>query len=110
MDAMLLFLSLSLMGSDLGQTAQFTSHGHKEANPLVRSLVEPAGGAGEVCLAIGGAIVLITAENLGKAYPILPLIAKTAYISGHGWAVRHNYNADYKDYIVVGPVVLSFEF
>jgi len=98
------------MASDLGQTAHFTSHGHKEANPLVRSLVEPAGGAGEVCLAIGGAIVLITAENLGKAYPIIPLIAKSAYIGGHGWATHHNYKLGNKDYIVVGPVVFVVRF
>jgi hypothetical protein len=110
LSAMAFLLSLSLMASDLGQTAHFTARGYKEANPLVKDLVEPRSGAGEVCLAIGGAMILITAENLARAYPALPWIAKSLYIVGHGTAVRHNYNADHKDYVVVGPVVFVVRF
>jgi len=95
------------MCSDLNQTGQFTSLGHKEANPLVAGIVEHKTSYGEAGLALLGLSTLIISDRIDSR---LGAITQGLYVVGHGWAVKHNYDRDWRDNIVVGPIILTLKW
>ena len=104
MNEFLMAMALSLMVSDLNQTAQFTSKGGKELNPIARPFVEAKSSDGEVGLVMIGTGALIVSQRYNsKSLSILMII-------GHGWGVIHNASLGWKDGIVVMPLIYTLRW
>ena len=102
MNGIILTLALSLMISDLNQTAHFTAKGYQELNPLARPFVQSKSSVGEVGLGMIGASALLISHKYDSK--IIPLLM----IAGHGWAVAHNASLGWKDGIVIMPIVYTW--
>jgi len=98
---------LSLMLSDLNQTAHFTGRGMQEGNPIARPFVESESPIGEIGLGGLGLIGLMTLEKQKKLNPksTLPYILQGLWAGGHGLAVLHNERKGQKGMNIIFPTL-----
>ena len=98
---------LSLMLSDLNQTAHFTGRGIQELNPIAKPIVQSESPMGEIGLGGLGLIGLMTLEKQKKLNPksTLPYILQGLWTGGHGLAVLHNERKGQKDMNIVFPTL-----
>lgn len=96
---------LSLMLSDLNQTADFTNRGFREANPIVKPFVQSRDSVGETTLGGLGLVSLMALEKQKKLNPksTLPYILESIWAGGHGLAALHNERKGYKGMNVIFP-------
>jgi hypothetical protein len=94
--------AMTLAGTDLVQTAEFTRNGDLEINPLVRSIVEGDSNLGEIGLGVASVASYWWMDRHGGWQGRVLLLLSVA---GHGWAVMHNENNGWKVSMVVFPTL-----
>lgn len=94
---------ISLMASDLSQTADFTRHGVRERNPIVSPFVGSSAGFGEAILGAVGLSAILYAEY---KHPWWEKVLVVAMLSGHTWGVINNKGIGYPVPVVVFPMVV----
>ncbi len=112
--------AMTLAGSDLSQTANFTAREYThEKNPIIRPLVKSADRGGEIALGMLTIGSIMMMEKWGKDLRInglkftpsilrslsLKSLIELGMIAGHGWAVVNNHALGEKIHMVVFPAL-----